>query len=65
MRIKSKLGMILLSIFSLLVLLLNQPFLSIPKGQIDGIPSLLIYLLAVWISITAVMALISKRTEDQ
>lgn len=65
MRMKSKLGMGLLTVFGLLVLLLNQPLLSIPQEKIWGIPSILIYLLIIWLMIIGSMVWLSKRAGDQ
>ena len=65
MRMKSKLGMGLITVFGLLVMLLNQPFLSIPQGQISGIPSILIHLLTIWLMVIGTMVWLSKRAGDQ
>ncbi len=65
MRMKSKLGMGLLAVFGILVMLFNQPFLSIPTGQVFGIPSILIYLFVIWIAVIITMIWLSKRVGDQ
>lgn len=65
MKMKSKLGMGLLAVFGLLVMLLNRPILAIPNGQILGIPSILLYLLGIWMIVIIAMAWVANRAGDQ
>lgn len=47
MKSKRKIGLV--AFFALTLLLFNQPLISISKGLIAGLPTLLLYLLILWV----------------
>ena len=54
----------LLGVFVFFFLLFNTPFLNLPKGSIQGIPSLMVYISLIWLLLVVVMALMSKSKEE-
>ena len=53
----------LVAIFLLLLGFFTKPLITIPDGQIFSVPSLLIYILLVWIGLIALMGLIFSRKQ--
>jgi len=53
----------LIGVFVFFLLLFNAPFLNLPTGSMNGIPTFIIYISVVWFMIVALMALMSKSKE--
>lgn len=65
MKVKSKLGIGLMALFSFVGLLFNQPMLGLPKGQVFGVPAIIIYLLSTWIFVILILFYLAKTASKK
>lgn len=61
----SKAKMAFIALFILFFLLFNAPFLTIPKGLINGLPTIMIYIGSFWIILIILMGMISSKKENK
>ena len=58
-----KISIGLIALFVLFFLLFNAPFLQVPKGLTNGLPTIMIYIGSIWIILILLMRMISSKEE--
>jgi len=64
-RVDTKRNMALGGMFVFFTLLFNAPFITIPRGYIGKIPLLILYIVTVWILLTALMVVLSYKPNSK
>ena len=59
-----KINIGLIALFVLFFLLFNAPFLNVPKGLTNGLPTIMIYIGSFWIILILLMRMISSKEEN-